>query len=189
MEENNVVNTNPEQETDQPETSFTDAQKAEIAKMMQSESDRRVSQALAKQKKEYEKKLSLSQLDGAEREKAEKDQYISDLEQKIKDFNILQQRNEVMKTLSGRSLPADIADCLNISDDAEANQQIIATFDKVFKAAVKSEVEKRLANGNTPKANADPAKITKDDFIKMTAEQRTALYRESPDLYRTLADN
>ena len=183
MEENNVVNTNPAEEAEQTETTFTDAQKAEIAKMLQSESDRRVQQALTKQKKEYEKKLSLSKLDGTAREIAEKDAEIETMRQQIKDFNVLAQRNEVMKTLSGRSLPADIADCLNISDDAEANQQIIATFDKVFKAAVKAEVEKRLANGNTPKASTDPAKMTKEQFLKLSIPELQELKNNNPELY------
>lgn len=45
----------------------------EVAKLLQSEADRRVNQALAKQKKEYEKQMSLSSLDADSREKAEKD--------------------------------------------------------------------------------------------------------------------
>ena len=35
----------------------------EVTKLIQAEADRRTNQALAKQKKEYEKKLSLSSLD------------------------------------------------------------------------------------------------------------------------------
>ena len=43
----------------------------EVNKLLQAEADRRVSSALAKQKKEYEKKLNLAGLDEAQREKAE----------------------------------------------------------------------------------------------------------------------
>ena len=58
----NVIETgaNENQET----KSFT---YEEVMALLQSEGDKRVNQALAKQKKEYEKKLSLSKLDGDER--------------------------------------------------------------------------------------------------------------------------
>ena len=45
----------------------------EVMALIQSESDRRVTQALSTQQKKYEKQLSLSKLDGDAREKAEKD--------------------------------------------------------------------------------------------------------------------
>ena len=43
----------------------------EVAKLIQSEADRRTNQALAKQKKEYEKKMSLSKLAEQQRKDAE----------------------------------------------------------------------------------------------------------------------
>ena len=45
----------------------------EVIKLLQSETDRKVTQALKTQQKKYEKQLSLSKLDGEERAKAEKD--------------------------------------------------------------------------------------------------------------------
>ena len=48
--------------------------------MIQKESDKRVTQALKKERKKYEKQLGLAKLDGAEREKAEKDNRIAELD-------------------------------------------------------------------------------------------------------------
>ena len=45
----------------------------EVLALIQSEADKRVSQALNTQKKKYEKQISLSKLDDEAREKAEKD--------------------------------------------------------------------------------------------------------------------
>ena len=53
----------------------------EVLALLQSESDKRVTAALKKQQQKYEKQLSLSKLDGDEREKAERDKRIGELEE------------------------------------------------------------------------------------------------------------
>jgi hypothetical protein len=53
----------------------------EVLALLQSETDKRVTAALKTQQKKYEKQLSLSKLDGSEREKAEKDNRIAELEE------------------------------------------------------------------------------------------------------------
>ncbi len=117
---------------------------------------------MATQQKKYEKQLSLSKLDGAEREKAEKDNKIAELQEQLAQFQIEKNRSELKSVLSSRGLSAEFADILNITDDIETSQASIDKLDKLFKAAVKMEVEKRLA-GNTPKGNgASSAEITKE---------------------------
>lgn len=81
--ENNVVNTesqveNPATEVNQEKETFS---KEEVLALLQSETDRRVTSALQKQQKKFDKQLSLSKLDGSEREKAEKDNRIQELEE------------------------------------------------------------------------------------------------------------
>ena len=53
---------------------------------------------------------------------------------------------------------------ISITDDIEASQANIDKLDKLFKAAVKAEVEKRLA-GSAPKGNSSTttAEITKEN--------------------------
>lgn len=157
----------------------------EVMKLLQSESDRRVTKALAKQKKEYEKKLTLSQLDGEAREKAEKDSRIAELEEKLKEYAILENKNEVTKTLVNRGLNPAFADVIAIGEDVEEAQNKIEQLDKLFKAAVADEVKKRLAGG-TPKAAFKTDGMTKEDFNKMNLAQQAALYRENPELYNKL---
>lgn len=165
---------------------FTDEQKAEIAKMIQSESDRRVSQALSKQKKEYEKKLSLSQLDETARATVEKDNRIAELEEQIRDFTILEQKNEIMKTLSGRGLPSELVDVLSIGEDSAENQAVIETFDKLFKSAVKAEVEKRLTSSVPKKGLPNNEQLTKDEFRKMSLTQQAEIFMNNPEQYKQL---
>ena len=60
------------------------------------------------------------------------------------------------------------------------------TLDKLFKSAVKAEVEKRLA-GNAPKGNGDGAnEITHERFKKMSLTERNQLYRDNRELYDKL---
>ena len=160
----------------------------EVAKLIQAEADRRTNQALAKQKKEYDKKLSLSKLDGDAREKAEKDSRIAELEEQLAQFQIERNKSELKSVLSSRGLSAEFADIINISDDIEASQTNIDKLDKLFKAAVKAEVEKRLA-GNAPKGNgSSSAEITKESAKKMSLAELNKLAMEQPEIYNKLFD-
>ena len=179
---NNVVETAVETPADEIKTYTQD----EVLALLQSETDKRVNQALAKQQKKYEKQLSLSKLDGSEREKAEKDNRIAELEEQLAQFQIERNRSELKSVLSSRGLSAEFADIITINDDIEASQANIDKLDKLFKAAVKAEVEKRLA-GNAPKGNgAAPAEITKESAKKMTIAEMNELAIRNPDLFNKL---
>ena len=188
-EMNNSINTNAEggagtqNETNTENKTFT---QEEVLKLIQSEADKRVSQALATQQKKYEQQLSLSKLDGAEREKAEKDNKIAELQEQLAQFQIEKNRSELKSVLSSRGLSAEFADILNITDDIETSQASIDKLDKLFKAAVKMEVEKRLA-GNTPKGNgASSAEITKETAQKMSIVELNKMASEQPELFAKL---
>ena len=183
----NVITEQVENPTTTPETkTYT---QEEVLALLQSEGDKRVNQALAKQKKEYEKKLSLSKLDGDEREKAERESRITELEQMIAEMNIERNKSELKSVLGSRGLSAEFADILNITDDIEASQANIDKLDRLFKAAVKAEVEKRLA-GSTPKGNggALSTEMTKEEAKKMSMAERQRLYSSNPELYKKLFD-
>lgn len=158
----------------------------EVMALIQSESDKRTNQALAKERKKYEKQLSLSKLDGDERAKAEKDNRIAELEEQLAQFQIEKNRSELKSVLSTRGLSAEFADIINISDDIETSQANIDKLDKLFKAAVRAEVEKRLA-GNAPKGNgASSAELTQESAKKLTLSQMNELARTNPELYAKL---
>jgi hypothetical protein len=89
-------------------------------------------------------------------------------------------------------LSAEFADIIAITDDIEASQANIDALDKLFKAAVKAEVEKRLAaTGGTPKGNgiATGGEITKEAFKGMPLSQQMELYKNNPELYKKLINN
>ena len=158
----------------------------EVLALLQSETDKRVNQALAKQQKKYEKQLSLSKLDGDERAKAEKDNRIAELEEMVAQFQVERNKSELKSVLSSRGLSAEFADILAIGDDIEVAQANIDKLDKLFKASVKAEVEKRLA-GNAPKGNSgSPAEITKESAKKMSMAEMNELAKTNPDLFNKL---
>ena len=161
----------------------------EVLALLQKESDKRVTEALKKQRMKYEKQISLSKLDGDEREKAEKDNKIAELEEKLLEFQTERNKSELKSVLSSRGLSAEFADIIAISDDIEASQANIDKLDKLFKAAVKAEVEKRLAGaGSSPRGNGSgqSAEITKDSIKKMSLRELNELMDSNPELYNKL---
>lgn len=159
----------------------------EVLALLQSESDKRVQQALKTQAKKYEKQLSLSKLDGDEREKAEKDNRIAELEERLAQYEIEKNRSELKSVLSSRGLSAEFADIIVINDDIEASQANIDKLDKLFKKAVQTEIEKRLA-GNAPKGNGAgaTAEYTKENAKKMSLAEMNKLAKVDPDKFKAL---
>ena len=189
-EENIDINVNENQDPNNNEGMEQEAAtytKEEVLALIQSESDKRVAQALKTQQRKFEQKLSLSKLDGDEREKAEKDQKIKELEEQLAEFQIEKNRSELKSVLSSRGLSAEFADILAISDDIEAAQANIDKLDKLFKAAVKAEVEKRIG-GDVPNGNGGGSKapMTKEEFLKLPMAEMQRLLDGNPTYYNNL---
>lgn len=161
----------------------------EMLAFAQSEADKRVTAALRTQQKKFDKQLSLSKLDDSEREKAEKDDLIAELREQLAQMNTERNRSDLKSVLSSRGLSAEFADIIVINDDIETSQANIDKLDKLFKAAVKAEVEKRLA-GTAPKGNAtyiNTGDVTQEQFKQMSLSQQAALASSNPELYKRLS--
>jgi hypothetical protein len=183
--EQEQVNVN---ETTTEETAKTYTQE-EVLALIQSESDKRVQQALKTQQKKHDKELSLSKLDGDERAKAEKDNRIAELEEKLAQYEVEKNRSELKTVLSSRGLSAESADIIKIDEDIEASQERIDKLDKLFKTAVTVEVERRLAaTGGAPRGNGvtTGGNLTKEQFSKMSLHEQAKVYSENKELYEKL---
>lgn len=174
--------------TEGNETSKTYTQE-EVMALLQSETDKRVTAALKTQQKKYEKQLSLSRLDDDAREKAEKDNRIAELEELLANMNTERNRSELKSVLSSRGLSAEFADIIIINDDIEGSQANIDKLDKLFKAAVKAEVEKRIA-GNAPRGNGGGSsdEMTPEAFSKLPLSEQNRIYKQQPELYKKLTN-
>lgn len=186
MEDNKIITSEEQNLDNQEENKETKTYtQEEVLALIQSEADKRVTSALKKQQAKYEKQLSLSKLDGSEREKAEKDNRIAELEEQLAQFQVERNRSELKSVLSSRGLSAEFADIINISDDIETSQANIDALDKLFKAAVKAEVEKRLAatGGNIKGNGSQGGELTEADIKKMNLAQLSELSKKNPELY------
>lgn len=182
MENNETIVT----ETQTEETVKTYTQE-EVMALLQKEGDRRVTDALKKAEAKYKKELSLSKLDDDAREKAQKDERIRELEEMLRDRDIANNKSELKSVLSARGLSAEFADIITITDDIEESQAKIDVLDKLFKAAVKAEVEKRLA-GSVPKGTGASVAtaMTKEALLKMNVAELQAFKAKQPELYKSL---
>ncbi len=111
---------------------------------------------------------------------------IAELEEKLKEFNVMQTKNEITKVLSARGLNPQFADLINIGEDIEEAQQRIDLLDKLFKAQVKSEVEKRISTTSPQSGSVKTEGLTKEEFNKMSIAEQTQLYKENKELYMAL---
>lgn len=188
MEEITTVGTTETVETAAEETTEKTYTQDEVLRLLQAETDKRVTQALATQQKKHEKALSLAKLDGSEREKAEKDSRIEELENQLQEFQIEKNRSELKSVLASRGLSAEFADIITVTDDIATSQANIDTLDKLFKEAVKTEVEKRLSSSaGAPKGGATlVGDVSRETFTKMSLAERAQLFKENPELYKKL---
>lgn len=166
------------QETTQEVKTYT---QEEVDKLLQSEADRRVTDALNKQKKKYEKEISLSKLTEEERVKAESEARIAELEEQLREFQKEKNKSELKTILASRGISAEFVDFLLIDDEPKAALENLDKFEKVFNNAVKAEVERRLA-GNIPQGNGSRnGGLTKEQFDKLSLFEQRQLLMQNKD--------
>lgn len=164
----------------------------EVQKLLQQEGDRRVSQALKKQKKEMEFQMAeaekLHSMDENQRKEYEYNQRLQQLEQKEKDFALAQNKLEATKIMAGRNLPIDFVDYI-VAEDAETMMDNINRFERAFKSAVSDAVSKKISTPGLQSSTVKQTGMTKEDFRKLNISQQSELYRTNPELYKQLSQN
>ena len=183
MEENNTLET---QATEGQERTYS---QAEVDELLQKEGDRRVSNALKKaeekKRKEVREAQKLAQMDADQRIQYELEQRERELDEKERRLILLENTAEASKILSSKGLSLELVEFV-VAEDAESMSANIAKLEKAFKASVKAEVEKRLGSA-TPKKDLPPdTVITKEAFAKMTVNEQYELYKNNPEIYKTL---
>lgn len=170
---------NEEKETYTKEEMLAILQKAKDESIR--EKDREVTKALKTAQKKHEKEMSLASKDAEERARIELEDRNKELEEMIAQMKVDKARSDLKSTLGARGLDARFADLLNITDDVESNQKVISAFDKIWKASVNAEVDKRLAATETPKKQVTST-VEKDKKIRdMSLDEITARLEEDPD--------
>lgn len=170
---------------------------AELDTMLQSETDRRVTEALktAKDKwsKEYAEKLEnekkeaerLAKLSAEEREKAKFDKERKAFENERAQFERERLEMQVAKELANEGLDTEFASIL-MGADADSSMENIKTFKASFDKAVEAAVKARLA-GRTPESGSGNG-LTTNPFSKegYNLTKQAELYRTNRELYNEL---
>lgn len=170
---------------------------AELDKMLQSETDKRVTEALKtaqeKWSKEYAEKLEnekkeaerLAKLSAEEREKAKFDKERKAFEDERAQFERDRLEMQVAKELSNEGLDTAFASIL-MGADADSSMENIKTFKASFDKAVEAAVKARLA-GRAPESGSGNG-LTTNPFSKegYNLTKQAELYRTNRELYNEL---
>lgn len=161
----------------------------EVDKMLQQETDRRVTSALAKQQKKFEAEKAESQkLEGmneAQKKEYEFNKRVQELEAREKEFNLTQNKLSASKVMADRGLPIQFVDYI-VADDADTMMTNINSFEKAWKAAIADAVSTRLAGSAPKNSNVTQTGLSKEQFSKMTLAQQAELYHTNPELYKEM---
>ena len=175
-----VKETTEDKEVEEKEETKTYTQE-ELDKLLQSETDRRVTEALktsrAKWEKEYKEKLEkekkeaerLSKLSADEREQELLKQKEKELAEKEQAIRLRELQLDTINVLADENLPVGFAEFL-IKDDAETTNENIKKFKKEWQEALSKAVDERI-KGKSPKLPETKLKSNQiDDFMKLANE-------------------
>lgn len=157
------------------ELNLTDETKAEVEKLIQSETDR--------VRTEYSQKLKtvneeLNQYKPKEKSDAEKalEERITALENREKELANKEKAMTIANKLKDKGIPTELAQYLSVGDDVDKTiDEVGALFGNYF-----------LNGSNKPSNHTTNKGITKEDFKKMSYIERSKLFQENPQLFEIL---
>lgn len=183
---NTPVETGVEQTQEQSVKTYT---QDEVDKLLQQETDRRVTSALQKQQRKFEAEKAeaekLRDMDEAQKKEYEFNKRVAELERKEKEFALMENKVSATKVLGDRGLPIQFVDYI-VADDAETMMTNINNFEKAWKAALADAVNARLAQPAPKGSAATQTGLTREQFKKLSISQQAELYKTNPELYKTL---
>lgn len=169
------------EETKSEGKTYTDE---ELQKLIQSESDKRVTQAMessrAKWEKEYQEKLEkekseaekLAKMTADERAKAKFEKEKQEFEEERIKFQRDQLELETVKELGKQGLDVEFSSFL-MGENAESTNKNIKLFKEKFDSAVEKAVTERL-KGKTPKTTDKDTTISVDKLKGMSIDEINA---------------
>lgn len=192
MEENNVNSTETTTtETTGAEQGAKTYTQEEVDALLQQETDRRVTSALKKQadkfKAEQSEAAKLASMNEEQKREFEYEKKVKELEQKEREFNIMQNKLSATKVMQDKGLPVAFVEYI-VAEDAETMMTNITEFEKAWKAAIADAVSARLgADSSTPKTKTvSQTGLSSEEFKKMSLAQQAEIYKTNPELYKQL---
>lgn len=187
--ENTAVKIEGQQEQNNEPKTYS---QEEFDKALQSEVDRRVTQAMEKANRKADARVKeaekLAKMNEQQRYEYELESREKAIAEKEKQLALAENKATAASILADKGISAKLVDFV-VAEDADTMANNIQLLDQEFKASVKAEVEKRLAT-TTPKKNLPPdTVITKESFSKMKLTEQAQLFQTNPELYRQLTSN
>jgi len=164
----------------------------EVDKLLQAETDRRVTSALKKAEQKNAEKVKeaqkLASMDATSRYEYELQQREAAIAAKEAELALAENKNACAKILADKGISLDLVNFV-VAEDAEQMNENIKLLDKAFKASVKAEVEKRLGS-SVPKKNLPMDTVmTREQFSKLSLSDMQRLANEQPDLFNQFKHN
>ena len=163
----------------------------ELNALLQQEGDRRVTQALDKQKKKTEAKLKeaekLAKMSAEEKYAYELEQRELAIEAKERELALAENKNVASKILAEKGISLDLVDFV-LAEDAETMNENINKLDKAFKKSVKDEVTKRIGSNVPKKSEVEPTTLTKEQFNKLSLAELQKLRNEDPEIFESFSN-
>ena len=168
----------------------------EVQKMLQAETDRKVTKALQTAKDKWESEFMekleaekkeaerLAKLSAEEKEKELLEKTKREIEEKETAIRLRELKLDTIELLSEKQIPVKFADML-ISKDAETTMENVKKFESMWKEAIDSAVTERL-KGKSPKGGGSPN--ANKSFAEMTSEERMELKEKDPVKYQMLRE-
>lgn len=187
--ENDQIKTEQTQDegAKQENGTYTEAQ---VQEMLQKETDRRVTAALAKQEAKFLEKIAeadkLAKMDEKQKSQYELETRMKELESKEREFNLMRNKVEASKVMASRGLPIEFTDYI-VDDSAEVMLERIDKFDKAFKAAVADAVNKKIASPAPKTGTSSQTGLTRESFRKLSVAEQAEIYATNPQLYKELS--
>ena len=145
--------------------------------------------ALKKQAEKFEREKAESEklrdMDEQQRKEYEYEKKVKELENKEREFNLMQNKLEASKIMGEHGLPVSFVDYI-VAEDAETMMANITNFETQWKAAVADAVSARIAQPAPKGSNVSQTGLTKEAFKKMSLAQQSEIYRTNPELYKQL---
>lgn len=184
---NTTVTTETENTQEQNESEKVTMTREELDALIQSTSDKRVSQALKTAEKKNADKLreaqKLANMDAQQKYEYELQQKESELAEREQKLLMAENRNECAKILADKGMNIKLVDFV-VDTDADVMSDRIKSLEKIFKDMVKDEVSKRLSSKTPTQSLPMDKTITKQDFIKMNPVELQRLKAEQPELWK-----
>lgn len=163
--------------------------KEEYESKLQSETDKRVTQALKKQERKLDDEIreadKLKSMSDEQKERYKFEQREKDLIKKEKEYALMENKVECSNILSERGLPKEFLNYV-VAEDAEQMMGNIDTMDRVFKSAVADAVGSKIDKKVPRHSSEKQASMTKEKFGKLSLAQQSDIYKTNPTLWKQM---